>query len=45
MPAVFFLYPHARHHAKGAGDGGEHGDQDLENFFPVNVFHGMIYDL
>ena len=30
---------HAAHHANRSGQGGEHSDEDLEEFAPVEVFH------
>ena len=27
---------YTRHHAEGASDGGEHGDEELKDFFPFH---------
>ena len=34
------LHAHARGHSEGSGNGGEHGDDDVQDFTPkVLVFH------
>ena len=40
MLAFFGLYAHARGHPEGSGNGGKHGDYDVEDFTPkVFVSH------
>jgi len=37
------LHPHTRSHPEGGGDGGEHGDDDVDDFSPnVLVFHSFF---
>ena len=40
------LHTHARSHSEGGCDGGEHGDDDVQDFAPkVLVFHdSLIFD-
>ena len=39
---LFFLALHrAAHYAQGTCNGGEYGDEDFEDFFPV-YFHGFF---
>ena len=32
---------HAAHHAEAAGDGGEHGNDEIDNSFQGFLFHGL----
>jgi len=40
---LVFLHAHARGDPEGGGDGGEHGDDDVDDFSPdVLVFHSFV---
>jgi hypothetical protein len=40
------LHAHARGHPEGGGNGGKHGDNDVENLSPdAFTFHFLINDL
>ena len=42
---IVTLYSYARSHPKSSGDGGEHGDDDVQDFAPkglVVVFHDCL---
>ena len=34
--------PHARYYTERTGNGSEYGNEEFQNFFPVD-FHGMIF--
>ena len=37
--SFFLLHAHARGHPEGGGDGGQHGNDDVQNFAPNVFFH------
>ena len=46
MDALFFLllHAHARGHSESGGDGGEHGNYDVQDFTPdFFVVHGFLF--
>ena len=42
--SFFLLHAHARGHSEGGGDGGEHGDHDVQDLAP-KFFFILIFDL
>ena len=42
--AVLLLHAHARGHPEGGGNGGQHGNDDVQDFAPKFFFHELLND-